>query len=67
MNVSKHDIQERKMAKRNEEEKGKGKVHLITCYEGKQGVQVQLYSLFNLGTGWGWVINIMPWPLYPLE
>jgi len=47
--------------------KHRGKFHLITCYEGKLGVQVQLYSLFNLGAGWGWVINNMPWPLYPLE
>jgi len=47
--------------------KRKGKVHLINCYEGKLGVQVQLYSLFNLGAGWEWVITIMPRPLYPLE
>ena len=44
--------------------KRRGKVHLITCYEGKLGVQVQPYSLFNLATGWGWVINIIWYPLY---
>jgi hypothetical protein len=30
------------------------------------GVEVQLYS-FNLGARWGWVVNAMPWPLYPQE
>ena len=26
-----------------------------------------LYSFFNLGARWGWVVNAMPWPLYPRE
>jgi hypothetical protein len=31
------------------------------------GVEVWLYSFFNLGAGWGWVVNATPRPLYPLE
>jgi hypothetical protein len=27
-------------------------------------VQVQLYSLFNLGDRWEWMVNMKPWPLY---
>jgi hypothetical protein len=26
-----------------------------------------LFSFFNLGTGWGWVVIATPQPLYPLE
>jgi hypothetical protein len=29
------------------------------------GVEVQLYSFFNLGASWWWVVNAMPWSLYP--
>jgi hypothetical protein len=29
--------------------------------------QVYLYSFFNLGTRWGWVVNATPRPLYPRE
>jgi len=28
-------------------------------------VEVQLYSFFNLGARWGWVVNATPRPLYP--
>ena len=28
-------------------------------------IQVQLYSFFNLGTRWGWVVNATPRRLYP--
>jgi len=31
------------------------------------GVDVQFYSFFNLGAGWGWVVNATPRPLYPQE
>ena len=31
------------------------------------GVQVYLYSFFNLDARWGWVINATPRPLYPQE
>jgi hypothetical protein len=31
------------------------------------GVEVQLYSFFNLGARWGWVVNATPRPLYPRE
>jgi hypothetical protein len=30
-------------------------------------VEVYLYSFFNLGTGWGWVVNVMPPPLLYIE
>jgi hypothetical protein len=30
-------------------------------------VKVMLYSFFNLGARWGWVVNATPWPLYPRE
>jgi len=30
-------------------------------------VEVLLYSFFNLGARWGWVVNAMPRPLYPWE
>ena len=37
-----------------------------TGHEGTQGgVEVQLYSFFNLGARWGWVVNATPRPLYP--
>ena len=32
----------------------------------QSGVEVQLYSFFNLGARWGWVVNATPRPLYPL-
>jgi len=28
------------------------------------GAEVQLYSFFNLGAIWRWVVNATPWPLY---
>ena len=31
----------------------------------QRGVEVWLYSFFNLGTRWGWVPNGTPRPLYP--
>jgi hypothetical protein len=41
--------------------KVKGKVHPITSHEGlEEGVDVQLYSFFNPGAGWGWVVNTTP-------
>jgi hypothetical protein len=32
-----------------------------------QEIEVWLYSFFNLGTRWGWVVNASPQPLYPEE
>jgi hypothetical protein len=48
---------------------GKDKVHPRTEYEGLTGgvIEVYLYSFFNPGTRWGWVVNAMPQPLYPWE
>jgi hypothetical protein len=31
------------------------------------GVEVELYSFFNLGARWRWVVNAMPRPLYTRE
>jgi hypothetical protein len=33
----------------------------------RAGVEVQLYSFFNLGATLGWVVNATPRPLYPRE
>jgi hypothetical protein len=33
----------------------------------QRGVEVSLYSFFNIGTKWGWVVNDKPQPLYPRE
>ena len=33
----------------------------------RRGVEVQLYTFFNLGTRWWWVVNATPRPLYPRE
>ena len=30
-------------------------------------VDIYLYSSFNLGSRWGWVVNVTPRPLYPRE
>ena len=32
-----------------------------------EGVEVKLYSFFNLGARWVWVVNATPRPLYPRE
>jgi hypothetical protein len=32
----------------------------------RRGVEVWLYTFFNLGTRWVWVVNATPPPLYPL-
>ena len=44
--------------------KVKVKVHPRT---GHGGVEVYLYSFFNLGARLGWVVSAMPRPLYPQE
>jgi len=31
----------------------------------QRGVEVWLYSFFNFGTRWEWVVSTTPWPLYP--
>jgi hypothetical protein len=33
----------------------------------QRGVRVELYSAFNLGVRWGWVVKATPRPLYPWE
>jgi hypothetical protein len=49
------------------EMKGKGKAHHRTDREGleEEYRYVQHYSLFNLRTRFGWVVNTMHRPLYP--
>ena len=42
----------------------KRKGHPKTGHEGRQ---VQLYSSFNLGIRWRWVVKATPRPLYPRE
>jgi hypothetical protein len=43
--------------------KGKGKFRLMKARTGSRGIA--LFS--DHGTGWGWVVNYTPRPLYPLE
>ena len=45
---------------------GKGQVHSITCHEGRR-MEVWLYSFFNLGCRWTWVVNATPQPLHRWE
>jgi hypothetical protein len=39
----------------------------MKAQRGEKGVDVQLYSFFNLEATWGWVVIATPWPLYPRE
>ena len=43
----------------------KGKFTLEQATKAQRGVEVQLYSFFNLAARWGWVVNATPRPLYP--
>jgi len=46
----------------------KVRFHPITGHEGpERGVRVYLYSFFNLGARWVWVVDTTPRPLYPRE
>ena len=45
----------------------KVKVSLEQAMKARGGVEVYLYSSFNLGARWGWVVNVTPRPLYPGE
>jgi len=47
--------------------KGKGKVHPITGHESPEEDRGIIYSFFNLGAGWGWVVNATLRLLYPRE
>jgi hypothetical protein len=39
-----------------------------TCHEGKESeVEVLLYSFFNFGARWGWVVIATPRPIYARE
>jgi hypothetical protein len=38
---------------------------LAQVVKAQGGADVQFYSFFNLGAGWGWVVNAMPLPFYP--
>jgi len=41
---------------------GKSKVHCVSLHKGSEG---ELYSFFDLGTTWGWMVNAMPQQFYP--
>jgi hypothetical protein len=43
----------------------KVKFTLEQATKAQGGVEVQLYSFFNLGAWWGLVVNAIPRPLYP--
>jgi hypothetical protein len=42
----------------------KVKYALEEAWRLRNGVEVKLYSFFNLGVWWEWVVNATPWPLY---
>jgi hypothetical protein len=39
-------------------------VHAMKLFKGSRGTAP---FFLNVGTGWRWVLNFSPWPLYPLE
>ena len=41
------------------------KFNLEQAMKAQRKIEVYLYSFFNLGARWGWVVNAMPQPLYP--
>jgi len=46
----------------------KVKFYSRTRHEGTEsGVEVYLYSFFNLGARWEWLVKATPRPLYPWE
>jgi hypothetical protein len=47
--------------------KVKVKVSLEQAMKAQSGSSGILYSFFNLGARWWWVVNATPWPLYPRE
>jgi hypothetical protein len=40
---------------------------LKEAMKAQMGSRGTLYSFFNLCSRWGWVVDIMPWPLYSWE
>ena len=42
----------------------KVEVHPRRGHESPEGVEIQLYSFFNLSGRYGWVVSATPWPLY---
>jgi hypothetical protein len=40
------------------------KFTLTQAMKAQRGVEVRLYSFFNLGTRWGWVVSATPQLLY---
>jgi hypothetical protein len=40
------------------------KFDLEQTMKAQRGVELQLYTFFNLGVTWGWVFNATPQPLY---
>ena len=43
------------------------KFTLEQAKEAQRGLEVLLYTFFNLGARWGWVVHATPRPLYPRE
>jgi hypothetical protein len=61
-----HSLTEMTMAFGRRRVKSEGAFHLITRNEGTgegqgvRGINVQLYSFFNVGSRWEWVANATP-------
>ena len=47
--------------------KGKGKGSLNRLWRPRAGIEVKLYSFFNLGVSCWWVVSPTPWLFYPRE
>jgi hypothetical protein len=45
-------------------QKKKGKVIPLHAMEAHGGREVQLLLILNLGTRWGWVVSVTPWPRF---
>jgi hypothetical protein len=46
---------------------GKGDVFPIQPMKAQRWNRGIAPFMLNLGSGWRWALNIMPWPLYPQE
>ena len=47
--------------------KSKGKGHPKEATKAQRGIEILIYSFFNLGSRWEWVVNATFRPLYPRE
>jgi hypothetical protein len=53
------------IAIRDSTRKKKGNFTIEQAMKAQRGEKVQLYSFFNPGSTWRWVVNAKPWPFLP--